>query len=110
MSRAAATTFAATRDQVSLHDHHDQAHGHSHGLIDPGIGRSRASIRVVLVSLAVFGVTSVIQGAIYIATGATALLADLIHNFGDALTAIPLGVASYCVQIAPSAAPAWPSY
>jgi cation diffusion facilitator family transporter len=39
------------------------------------------------------GVTAAIQAAIYIATGSIALLADLIHNFGDALTALPLGVA-----------------
>ena len=33
------------------------------------------------------------QGAVLLATGSVALLADLIHNVGDALTAIPLGVA-----------------
>ena len=38
-------------------------------------------------------VTSLPQGAIFVATGSVALLADLIHNFGDALTAIPLGIA-----------------
>jgi cation diffusion facilitator family transporter len=45
------------------------------------------------VSLGVLGATAVIQAAIYIATGSVALLADLIHNFGDALTAVPLGTA-----------------
>jgi len=45
----------------------------------------------VLVSLGLLGVTAAIQAAIYIATHSVALLADLIHNFGDALTAIPLG-------------------
>ena len=73
------------------HGGHD--HGHSHGLIDPSIKRSRAGVRVVLVSLALLGVTAAIQTAIYIATGSIALLADLIHNFGDALTAVPLGAA-----------------
>ena len=38
-------------------------------------------------------VTSILQGVIFIATGSVALLADLIHNFGDALTAIPVGIA-----------------
>lgn len=75
------------------HGRHDHAHGHSHGLIDPSIKRSRAGVRVVLISLALLGVTGVIQAAIYIATGSIALLADLIHNLGDALTAIPLGAA-----------------
>lgn len=37
--------------------------------------------------------TAVAQAAIFVATGSVALLADLIHNFGDALTAIPLGIA-----------------
>jgi len=70
-----------------------RAHGHSHGLIDPSIRRSRDGVRVVLVSLGLLGVTAAIQAAIYIATHSVALLADLIHNFGDALTAIPLGAA-----------------
>ncbi len=48
---------------------------------------------MVLVSLAILCVTALIQGAIYVATGSVALLADLIHNAGDALTAVPLGAA-----------------
>jgi cation diffusion facilitator family transporter len=36
---------------------------------------------------------TVIQLAIYVASGSVALLADLVHNFGDALTAVPLGIA-----------------
>jgi len=71
----------------------DGAHGHSHGLIDPSIRRSRAGLRAVSVSLAVLGATAAIQAAVYVATGSVALLADLIHNFGDALTAAPLGAA-----------------
>jgi cation diffusion facilitator family transporter len=68
-------------------------HGHSHGLVDPSIKRSRAGLRAVGISLAVLGATAAIQAAIYVATGSVALLADLIHNFGDALTAVPLGTA-----------------
>lgn len=70
-----------------------ESHGHSHGLIDPSIRRSRAGLRTVGVSLGVLGATAAIQAAIYVATGSVALLADLIHNFGDALTAVPLGAA-----------------
>jgi len=69
------------------------AHDHSHGLVDPSIKRSRAGVRVVLVSLAILAVTATLQAAIYVATGSVALLADLIHNAGDALTAVPLGAA-----------------
>ena len=75
---------------------HDQDHGHdghSHGLVDESIKRSREGLRAVVVTLVILAVTAVIQGAIYIATGSVALLADLIHNFGDALTAVPLGAA-----------------
>jgi divalent metal cation (Fe/Co/Zn/Cd) transporter len=46
-----------------------------------------------VVTLGILGLTAVIQGAIYLSTGSIALLADLIHNFGDALTALPLGIA-----------------
>jgi cation diffusion facilitator family transporter len=68
-------------------------HGHSHGLVDRSITRSRAGLRVVLVSLAILAATAAAQAAIYLATGSIALLADLVHNAGDALTAVPLGAA-----------------
>jgi cation diffusion facilitator family transporter len=70
-----------------------EGHGHSHGLVDRSITRSRDGLKTVAISLGVLLVTSLMQGAIFIATGSVALLADLIHNFGDALTAIPLGIA-----------------
>jgi len=41
----------------------------------------------------VLGATAILQAVIFIATGSVALLADLIHNVGDALTAIPVGIA-----------------
>jgi cation diffusion facilitator family transporter len=74
-------------------DHGADQHGHSHGLVDNSIKRSRAGIRAVGVSLVVLAATAAIQAAIYAATGSVALLADLVHNFGDALTAVPLGAA-----------------
>jgi cation diffusion facilitator family transporter len=74
------------------HDHR-HGHGHSHGLIDPTIKRSREGLRAVGLSLAILGATALVQVAIYLASGSVALLADLIHNFGDAATAIPLGIA-----------------
>src|SRR6185437_16073236 len=69
------------------------SHGHSHGLVHDSIKRSRAGIRAVLISLGVLGVAAVAQTLIFALSGSVALLADLIHNFGDALTAVPLGVA-----------------
>lgn len=44
-------------------------------------------------SLAVLGLTAIAQTVVFIASGSIALLADLIHNYGDALTAVPLGIA-----------------
>lgn len=79
---------------MSTHAHrHDQERGHSHGLIDPSIKRSRAGLRAVGVSLAVLGLAAGVQLVIFIATDSVALLADLIHNAGDALTAVPVGIA-----------------
>jgi cation diffusion facilitator family transporter len=68
-------------------------HGHSHGLVHASIRRSRAGLRAVLASLAVLGVAAALQTLVFVLSGSVALLADLIHNFGDALTAVPLGAA-----------------
>jgi cation diffusion facilitator family transporter len=69
------------------------AHGHSHGLIDPSIQRSREGVRAVLLALLVLGLAAAAQLVVFVASGSVALLADLIHNTGDAATAIPLGIA-----------------
>ena len=105
-SNAVATDHRHAHDEHP-HDHvHDhghgphvhsapEGHGHSHGLVDRSILRSRAGIRAVSLSLAILAVTAFAQTFIYYRTLSVALLADLIHNFGDALTAIPLGIAFY---------------
>ena len=88
-------------DLVHSHHHHgphahqdgEDGHGHTHGLVDPGIKRSRQGLVAVGLSLAVLATTALVQLGIYLASGSVALLADLIHNFGDAATAIPLAVA-----------------
>jgi divalent metal cation (Fe/Co/Zn/Cd) transporter len=76
------------------HEHHVE-HGHSHGLVDRSIVRSRAGVKAVSLSLGVVGATALVQAAILFLTGSVALLADLIHNVGDALTAVPLGIAFF---------------
>ena len=73
-------------------DHHGE-HGHTHGLVDPSIKRSREGLIAVGLSLAVLGAAALAQLAIFLASGSIALLADLVHNFGDAATAIPLAIA-----------------
>jgi cation diffusion facilitator family transporter len=72
---------------------HAHAHGHSHGLVDPSIRRSRAGLAAVAWALLVLGLTALAQTAVFVASGSVALLADLIHNFGDAATAFPLAIA-----------------
>lgn len=81
---------------MTAHEHHHEHHDHSHGpFVDRSIIRSRAGIKAVSASLAVLTVTAAAQTAIYVLVLSVALLADLIHNFGDALTAIPLGLAFF---------------
>lgn len=91
------------------HDGHDHAHPkglrgvltelfrpHSHDSadsIDDALEASRDGIRAVKISLVVLLVTALAQAVLVIITGSVALLADTIHNFSDALTALPLWIA-----------------
>jgi cation diffusion facilitator family transporter len=77
--------------QAQAHTPHN--HGHAHGLVDPSILRSRAGLRAVGFSLGILGLAALVQAAVFVLSGSVALLADLIHNVGDALTAVPIGVA-----------------
>ena len=72
---------------------HAGGHGHSHGLPARSLVSSRAGVRAVSWSLLVLLITTLLQAGVFLLTGSVALLADLIHNFGDALTAVPLGIA-----------------
>jgi len=78
-------------------DEHDQDHwhGHTHGRVDPSIIRSRDGVRTVAWSLAILAATAALQAIVFMFSGSVALLADLIHNGGDALTAIPLAIAFF---------------
>ncbi len=69
------------------------AHAHSHGLVHESVKRSREGLRAVGLALLILTVTAIAQSLIFVASGSIALLADLIHNAGDAATAIPLGIA-----------------
>ena len=82
-----------THEPAHEHHHPDRdGHGHSHGL-DRSIVRSREGVKAVSLSLGVLALAAVAQVAIFVLSGSVALLADLIHNFGDAMTAVPLGTA-----------------
>ena len=75
------------------HDHHHGTHGHTHGAVDPSILSTERGIWAVKWSLVGLMVTALFQVAIVALSGSVALLADTIHNFGDASTAIPLWIA-----------------
>jgi cation diffusion facilitator family transporter len=67
------------------HDHADHA--------DDALTASAEGIRAVKISLLVLGVTAIAQIAIVAISGSIALFADTVHNFSDALTAVPLWIA-----------------
>lgn len=77
------------------HHSHGREHGHSHGIVNPSIVRSKAGVKAVSLSFLVLFVTALLQGVVYLSGHSVALLSDLIHNFGDALTAVPLGLAFF---------------
>src|SRR5438128_10112307 len=85
----------STPPALALVEQEQHEHQHEHGVVDRSILRSRAGIRAVSWSLAILTVTALAQAFIYTRTLSVALLADLIHSFGDALTAIPLGLAFF---------------
>jgi cation diffusion facilitator family transporter len=90
------------------HAHGDHDHDHAGGVrgflthlfvphthdaadsIDDAMEASRAGVRALLISLVVLLVTTALQFAVVLITGSVALLADTVHNFSDALTALPL--------------------
>jgi len=69
-------------------------HSHDHAdSVDSELESSAIGIRAVKISLVVLGITALLQVAVVAASGSVALAADTIHNFSDALTAIPLWIA-----------------
>ena len=93
------------------HGHGDHGHEHPGGLrgllstifrphshdaadsVDDALESSAQGVRAVKISLVALGVTALAQAVVVVVTGSVALLADTIHNFSDALTAIPLWIA-----------------
>jgi cation diffusion facilitator family transporter len=92
-STRAASVAPAAHDHGHREDGRHGDRGHSHGLVADSIKRSRAGVRAVALALLVLGLTAAAQAAVFALSGSVALLADLIHNAGDAATAIPLGIA-----------------
>ena len=93
------------------HDHDNHDHDHRGGLlgaareifaphshdhadsVDDALESSAQGIRAVKISLLALGVTAIFQLVIVVISGSVALAADTVHNFSDALTAIPLWIA-----------------
>lgn len=107
---------AHARDHAHTHDHaHDQDHDHGHthptgfagflhdlfvphthdaaDSIDDALEASTEGVRALKISLFVLLGTTLLQAIIVAFSGSVALLADTVHNFSDALTAVPLWVA-----------------
>jgi cation diffusion facilitator family transporter len=85
------------------HPHgHDHSHGHAHGVVDPSIAASERGLWAVKWSFIALMATAVLQLVVVFFSGSVALLADTIHNFADATTAIPLGIAFLLARKKPS--------
>ena len=69
------------------------SHSHDHADSVDAATASAEGMRALAVSLGGLGVTAVLQVVVVAVSGSVALLADTVHNFSDALTALPLGVA-----------------
>jgi len=85
-----------------LDHHHGGLDGHSHDMLDYSVLDSEKGIRAVKWSFAGLMVTALLQAFVVVLSGSIALLADTIHNFGDAATAIPLGIAFVLAKWKPS--------
>jgi cation diffusion facilitator family transporter len=84
------------------HSHGEGGHGHTHGVVDPTIASTAKGIWAIKWSFLILMVTAVAQVAVVLLTNSVGLLADTIHNFGDAATAIPLWIAFLFARRAPS--------
>jgi len=99
---------AHSHDHAHAHGGHDHDHGsgpmgwlrgtfaHSHNIedkIDNEMEGNERGIRALKISLVILLITAALQVAVVLISGSVALLADTIHNFGDATTSIPLWIA-----------------
>lgn len=103
-------------EQHEQHEQHEHRHGwwgriadvfasHSHDAtdaVDSELETSQLGVRTLVISFAVLAVTAVVQLAVVLLSGSVALLGDTLHNFADALTAVPLGVAFTLGRRAPT--------
>jgi cation diffusion facilitator family transporter len=82
------------------HAHHanTEHHPHTHGVVDPSIASTTRGLWALKWSFVGLMITAVIQAIVVVLSGSVGLLADMIHNFADAATAIPLGIAFWLAR------------
>src|SRR5216684_3399437 len=78
--------------------HARHGHGHTHGVVDPSIASTDRGVWALKWSFVGLIVTAAIQVVVVVLSGSVGLLADTIHNFADAATAIPLGIAFWLAR------------
>src|SRR6266540_2718491 len=79
--------FAAIRDLIRPHSHDSVTK------IDAALESDARGVRALKVSLVAMLITAALQLVVVLATGSVALLSDTLHNFADALTALPIWLA-----------------
>lgn len=77
-------------------------HGHTHGMVDPSLATNERGIWAIKWSFVILAITAALQVIVVVISGSVALLADTIHNIGDATTAIPLWIAFALARRKPS--------
>jgi cation diffusion facilitator family transporter len=95
-------THAYSADHSHNHDHQQERHSHTHGAIDPSIATTERGIWAIKWSFIGLIATALLQVIVVLMSGSVALLADTIHNFGDAATAIPLWIAFMFARLKPT--------
>ena len=97
--------FAQPKDTPGNHGHDSHGaggHGHRHGVVDPTIATTTRGIWAIKWSFIILAITSAFQLTVVLWSGSVALLADTIHNIGDAVTAVPLWIAFRLARRKPS--------
>jgi cation diffusion facilitator family transporter len=89
--------------QEHTHESHQgDGHGYQHATPDPQMFSSERGKQAVKWSFAALMFTALLQSAVVFLSGSVALLADTLHNFGDAFTALPLWIAFHLSRRKPS--------
>ena len=81
-----------------VHGPGGHGHGHTHGFVDPSIASTSRGLWALKWSFIGLLATALVQVVVVAVSGSVALLADTIHNFADAATALPLALAFWLAR------------